>query len=179
MNNKNVTIARSYAKAIFHFSKEHNQIEYWQEILKLLSNIFCEKEIKEQLQHNIVSEKKIAELLILVLNNKINNFIKNFIKILSENKRLLLIPFILKEFKKLYYQYKNILYIKVFSANQLNEKQITILKNSLKKKFCINIKLKNEINKNIIGGFLIKINDLVIDCSIKNIINNLNKKMQS
>ena len=67
----------------------------------------------------------------------------------------------------------------VLSVIDLNENIKEKIKKVLENKTGLNIKIKNRIDKSILGGIIIKIGDRVIDTSIKNKIEDLRAKLKS
>ncbi|MBC8387715.1 MAG: ATP synthase F1 subunit delta [Actinobacteria bacterium] len=67
----------------------------------------------------------------------------------------------------------------VLSVIDLNENIKEKIKKVLENKTGLNIKIKNRIDKSILGGIIIKIGDRVIDLSIKNKIEDLRAKLRS
>jgi F-type H+-transporting ATPase subunit delta len=67
----------------------------------------------------------------------------------------------------------------VFSVIDLSENMKEEIKGVLENKTGLNIKIKNRIDKSILGGIIIKIGDRVIDLSIKNKIEDLRARLKS
>ncbi|CDZ16500.1 ATP synthase subunit delta [Candidatus Johnevansia muelleri] len=166
-------IAIQYAKAAFEFALEHNNLDLWYNMFKfltkLINNNCCIKYIIKNIK--IESNKKL-ELLINIYNdfmhNKSDIYHLNFIKIIAKQNRITLLPIIEEQYKILYDSYYKYFSIKLVSAYELSTyEKIEILK-SLKKRYnSKNIYIINiSINKSLIGGLIIYINNTVIDCSL-------------
>ncbi|WP_410049986.1 ATP synthase F1 subunit delta [Buchnera aphidicola] len=112
-------------------------------------------------------------MFLLITRHYITLQFKNFIKIIAENKRFLLLPNIFKEFINYVNKDKKLITAHVISSRTLNKENIQNIKNFLKNRFSNQITLKFLIDPSIIDGFLIKINDNVIDGTIKNNLKNL------
>ena len=87
---------------------------------------------------------------------------------LASNVKLFLIEKIYKEFNKILDSNDGVLEVSVTTTEPLNKVQEKKIINALEKKLQSSVKLKKEIDKNIIGGIILKINSIMIDNSIKN-----------
>ena len=59
----------------------------------------------------------------------------------------------------------------------LDQKSLDVVKSFAEKITDKNIILENNINKEIVGGFNLKIGDRMIDCSVSSKLKNLRKKL--
>ncbi|UDG80507.1 ATP synthase F1 subunit delta [Candidatus Annandia pinicola] len=175
MNIKIIKIIRIYTKAIFEFSVENNKINYWYYMLHITSKVICNiyKNIKSL---NYINLKKIYKIIEKTfIKNKLNFFYINFIKILIKNERLTLIPKIFKEFKKLRYKYYKINKIKLITINKDYKNKIKLIKNKIKIKYYNKVIFKYNLKNNMIAGIIIVINNKILDYSILNKINCIEK----
>ena len=63
------------------------------------------------------------------------------------------------------------------AAKELNEIEIKNIKNELSNTFGSNIKLNHKYDPSLIGGLIIKVGSTMIDTSIKNKLQQIEKKM--
>ncbi|PPI88338.1 F0F1 ATP synthase subunit delta [Candidatus Pantoea edessiphila] len=175
---KLITIARPYAKAIFDFSVENNDVEHWYQMLKLIAEIAIDKEIKKIFPRNLAAQDMYT-IFNTICGNKLNKPAKNLIKLMSENKRLHILPIVLNEFIKLRNSYEETKEVNIISAKQLNNKQLADIKNVLEKYLLSKIILKHQIDRSLISGVIIYLDDLVINDSVSGRLSNLAKFLQS
>jgi len=95
------TIARPYAQAIFDLAKEKNQLNEWSATVGLLAKIVEDEQVKAIIQDTKVDVSDKEKFILDVCKGKITNEGENFIKLLIENKRLLVLPFISDSFEEL------------------------------------------------------------------------------
>jgi len=110
--------------------------------------------------------------------NKLPEIIKNFIKLLAKNNALKFSHRIIKEFIKYYNEKEGVLEIEILSAKKLEkdlEKKIIDKFKKLKK--VKDIALKKKIDHSLIGGLVFKIEDLVIDGSLKRNLEKMKEKI--
>lgn len=159
------TVARPYAKAAFEYSASNNSIENWKSFIEHLclikdnSNVLeFEKSSSVNSVYNYFSE---------ILNGLYSQEYMNFLLVIIENKRFSVINEIYSIFCDLCNEYKKQKIAKVYSCNKLNNAVIEKIKCKLKNKYFSDIIIENYIDKSLIAGFIIKIEDEVFDCSLK------------
>ncbi|MFT8229861.1 MAG: F0F1 ATP synthase subunit delta [Enterobacterales bacterium] len=168
------TIARPYAKAIFKIAVESDSIEYWLSMLKFISIILSNNQIKN-LYSGLVINSNLQKILLSLSNKYCNSFGINLIKLILKNKRFNIVPYVLKQFIDLNNEKNNICEIKIISAYKLNKLQLETICNVIKKKLLCNVSFVCIIDKKIISGIIIYIKDSIIDCSIKGYLKNLSE----
>jgi F-type H+-transporting ATPase subunit delta len=161
-----LSIARLYAKSIFELAIEEKTLNSWQNMLFFSVQISRDLKIKS-LFSGVLPSEYIARVFITLCGNQINLQFQNLIKIMAENKRLNLLKNVLSEFIHLKNDYNGIIEAKIISSHVLNELQVRHISFFLKKKFNRKINLKCSIDSSIINGFIIKVNNMVIDMSIR------------
>ncbi len=173
---KNLKPAKRYAKALLELS--HSELpadKIYQDIKFSADTIMQNAELQSFLANPVVSKEDKKDVLQKIFNGKIDAAVLNFLFLLNENSRLEILDDICLSFKELLDEEKNILNVFVTSAIELNEGQKSALKTKLENKFNKAINPEYAINADILGGLILKINDTVIDLSIKKRIENLAK----
>ena len=112
-----------------------------------------------------------------IFQGKVSSEIINFLKILIEKKRISEFPQIYAKFKNNLYNRKNIQPATIVSAVKLNEMQKQLIVEKLSKKLNKTIISNWIIDNNIIAGIQIKIDDNILDLSLRHRIEKLNKSL--
>lgn len=164
---KTYDIAQLYAKAIYKCAIDNlHSLDSWKTTLHFMVKILNHKNVRNILAQFHTS-KQFSSFLISSFYGKINKYEKNFIKIISENQRLMILEMILQEFIKLCQAHEKKIIANVFSAYSLNEMQSNHIKIMLQKKFKQKkIDIKYNIEKSMIDGLIIRINDKIINASV-------------
>ncbi|UNB92287.1 MAG: F0F1 ATP synthase subunit delta [gamma proteobacterium endosymbiont of Trioza apicalis] len=163
---KYINIAKPYAKAIFKFANKNKNINNWQYMLTFIAELSRNPIIYKFLlkKNSFIKE---SEKFIKICDKKIDIYCKNLIKIMSLNKRLLILPYVLEQF--ILYKiinYQNLFKIKIITAFELNNNQKIKIKNLIEKKLNLKVLINYKIEKFIIGGISIFIGDMVISNNI-------------
>lgn len=173
-------ISDRYGSALYDLASEKKCID---EILNDLDVI--EKVMKEssELRHVIKSplvnsEEKLNILLKIFAGSSFNNLTTTFLKVLDNNKRISNILSIILQFKKINSEKRGDIAANVTSANELSEDEKNNITNQLKNTLGQKLSLNFNVDKEIIGGLIVKVGSKMIDTSIANKINKLKIAMK-
>ena len=171
-------IATRYANALMELATEKNVLKQVADDMELVFNgIAYSKELRTILKSPVIKTEKKETILNEIFKNRIGDVSANFLQFVIKKKRENLIYDILKRFKELYYLRINRVEAKITSSVELTEQQMDQLQSSLEKYTQKDVTSIFAIDDSIIGGFVVKINDTVLDSSIKQQLNKLRKKL--
>ena len=124
--------------------------------------------------------RALYELTIEAKKNELDGLIISFAKFLVQNNDLFKIDSIVDEFNDIFQAASGEIKVELTSAKQLPEEIKNKLKEYLiKRTGSKEINLLEKIEKDIIGGFILRYNDLVIDGSLKNNLSNFKKQLSN
>ncbi|MCL5666697.1 MAG: ATP synthase F1 subunit delta [Patescibacteria group bacterium] len=106
----------------------------------------------------------------------------NFAKILAQNGDLGKFPEIEAAYKKIDREAKGIKEAEVTVAREmeLNQQIIKELNNAVQASgLSSQLEVKKKVDESIIGGVIVRVNDTLIDASVKNQLENLNKSLKN
>ncbi|AEO61762.1 hypothetical protein MYCTH_57224 [Thermothelomyces thermophilus ATCC 42464] len=105
--------------------------------------------------------------------------IKNFLETLAENNRLGLLPGVCNKFNELMSAARGEVEMIVTSAQPLDNKTLTRLENAVSKSSYVGagkkLKVKNNVNPDIVGGLIVEVGDRTIDLSVSSKLAKMNK----
>lgn len=172
------SLQRVYAEALFKAAGESNAAKIYGEVLDL-SNLFAEsKELDDFLRNPVVPSHAKKEALRKIFPPDTGETTKNFIFLLVENKRIGILPEILKYLYRLLPENKNKLFMKIFTAGQLDEKIIGEIKDKYSKLYG-GAEAEAEIiaDPSLMGGVCVQIGDMRYDGALKTKLKNLKEKL--
>lgn len=167
-------VAYRYAKALIDFAIEQKVVEEVNNDMKLFAEI-CDqnKEFQAVMANPIVRHDKKKAILNNIFKSRVNEVTYSIFDVLTRKNRENLIYPISTEFQKLYVQLNNIEQATVTTVEPLSETQksefIKIVKDAGGK----TVELIEKIDKELIGGYVLRVGDTQIDTSIRKKINNL------
>ena len=177
-----LTLARPYAKALFMEAKENDQLTSWLAILNILTKIIKNRSIVSMINNPNVSNKEVKGVLLELLceiESKTTYIVKeklgNFLQLLIDTKRLITLPNIALLYSKFLNDYQGVTKAEVISAFLLNDEQREQIKKKLEKRFHSKIKLSIITDKSLVGGAIIRVDNWVMDGSIKGKLTRLEK----
>ena len=129
--------------------------------------------LKSIIEDSKVLDSEREDLILNVCKGKLDENGSNFVKLLVENKRLLILPEISLFFEELKAEAEGTIEAEIIMAEKPTQKTVDDLLKSLEKKFNKKIEGKVVIDKNIIGGTKIVVGDSVIDASVRAQLDNL------
>ena len=135
--------------------------------------VIQDEHIKSIIEDSKVLDSEREDLILNVCKGKLDENGSNFVKLLVENKRLLILPEISQFFEELKADAEGSIEAEIIMAEKPNQKTVDDLLKSLEKKFNKKIEGKVVIDKNIIGGTKIVVGDSVIDASVRAQLDNL------
>ncbi len=171
-------VAKRYTKAIFQLAQEQNILEKIEKDFDLLRDLVQQsKEFDQFLANPLITEDKKIEVLAELVGKKVEVLTFNFLRLLANKRRLRVLPAILEQFRQMMLTYRNIVEGELISAVELEKEQVEAIKAHLEKTLGKNVKLYSKIQPEIIGGFVIRVQDVVIDNSIRLQLNKLREKL--
>lgn len=162
-----ITTARPYAQAAFEEAQKLGDLKGWSEILLSLAEAVNYPEVREVITSPRIQKAGIEKLMEGFLDERAKIQQRNFVKVLVENQRLLLLPEIVAIFEALKAEAEKTVNVVVDSAFELSAAQQEKISSSLKARMGREIKLVCKINKELLGGVVIRAGDKVIDGSAR------------
>jgi F-type H+-transporting ATPase subunit delta len=162
-----LTTARPYAQAAFEEALKLSDLKIWSEMLVSLSEAISYPEVREVVTSPRVAKSKIESLMEGLSGGNVSVQQRNFIRVLVENQRLLLLPEIAVLFEALRAEAERTVNVVVDSAFELSAAQQEKIISSLKARMGRDIKLVCKVNKELLGGVVIRAGDKVIDGSAR------------
>jgi len=173
-------ISDRYASALYDLANENKVVDSVIENLNFLKDIISEnKELKLVVKSPLItSNDKLEMILKLVSEKNFNQLSITFLKVISNNKRFSSLPSIILQFIKINAQKRGDILADVTSADDLSDQQQEDIKEQLRTILGEKLSLNFKVDKNIIGGLIVKVGSKMIDTSLANKINKLNIAMK-
>lgn len=162
-----ITTARPYAQAAFEEAQKLADLKGWSAVLTFLAEAVNHPEVREVVTSPRVAKAQIESLMEGLLGGQANNQQRNFVRILVANQRLMLLPEIIAIFESLRAEAEKTVNVVVDSAFELSAAQQEKIVSSLKARMGREIKLVCKVNKELLGGIVIRAGDKVIDGSVR------------
>ena len=173
------TLARPYAKAAFEYAMEAGDLQGWSDSLGTASSVAKQSSVDQLLSSPSSTSAEQAAALTGICGESLCSAGKNFICILSENRRLKLLPQIAHQFEIMKANQEKAIEVDVVSAQPLDEEQQEKLTQALSKKLERKVNMQVSLDKSLLGGAVIRAGDTVIDGSIRGRLTKLAESFNS
>ena len=163
-----------YAKALLQLSIEQKSLESSYSDMTLLDSICSEsKELSLLLKSPIVKTDQKLKIFDQIFDQKLNKLAKGFIRIIISKKRESLLEEIAKSFINLYKKHNRIETATITTAASISEELKQRVVEYIKAQTNSHVELTEVVDKNIIGGAIIRMGDKQLDASISTEIDEL------
>ncbi len=175
MNESKISVR--YAKALFNLAIENNELETVKNDIVFLNETASTPDFDTFLNSPIIPISKKIIVFKGVFTGKIHKNTLELLILMAKNRREAFLKIITLNFLKLYRNYLNISKAEITTAVPISNENISEITTLLKQLLTGEIEIKNNINPDIIGGFILNIDDRQIDASVKTQLNNYKKEL--
>lgn len=162
-------VAEHYAQAVFELAEKDGKVERVLNDISLINlTLSSDPEASRLLRHpGVPATEKKAAFAEVVKTKKLDDLVGRLIDMLCDRRRLEILPALEKAYKDLLRERKGIVVGTIVSAEPLDDTQRAHLETRLRQKLGKQLELQMEVDESLIGGFMLKIGDQVIDGSLK------------
>ncbi|MBD3386921.1 ATP synthase F1 subunit delta [candidate division KSB1 bacterium] len=172
-------LAKRYAKALWELAEERGQIEAVLQQLGVFEALFQSNQLfRWFLLTPAIGKREKIKIFKNLFATSVSSLCCNFLILLIKKGRQNYLPQLVFEIKRLYDVKQNRLRLKIILPVELDKEEQNQLEQRLKVFFHSDIRLDKTIDKSILGGIVIKIDDTVYDLSLRNQLNNLSRLLK-
>ena len=175
MNNSKISIR--YAKALFDLALEFDVLDKVNtDMLAMASVCRSNRDFTVMLNSPVIHEDKKHKIMGMVFGPTFTKLSITFLGIITRKRRESYLPDIAKQFTLLYKEHKGITLVHIQSAFEMDSDSRSKITGLLEKMTKREIELTEEVKAELLGGFVITVNDVQYDISIANRIQQLRKE---
>jgi F-type H+-transporting ATPase subunit delta len=168
---ENAAIARPYAQAAFELARAAGQLEAWSDALQAAALVSQDAQVSALIKAPGTDAAKLVDLFSDIVKQvapaAAEDNVANLIRLLNENDRLQALPEISAAFDALKAETENRVEVVLTSALPVDESQQARIVQALKERFNRDVSLTVEIDPELLGGAMLRADDLVIDGSVR------------
>ncbi|MEG0250415.1 MAG: F0F1 ATP synthase subunit delta [Peptostreptococcus sp.] len=169
-------VANRYARALFELADEQNQAsEIYSEIVDLNDVISSNENLYDVLRSPFIPKGEKRGVAYDLFAKEVSKDSKNFLMVLIDSDRTTELSSIVQAYKQMLNNKFNIAEGQVLTAIALSPEQISELEEKLSAKYNKDVRLTNKIDKDILGGVLVKIGNEEIDGTVKSRLGDLSE----
>jgi F-type H+-transporting ATPase subunit delta len=168
-------IATRYAKSLILLSQEKGQLAEVFKDMKEIDRVFeASRDLKLMFKSPIITSDKKMNVVKALFEGKVSPILYGFLTLMIKKGRESHFHEMVESFILQYNVIKEITPVKITSAVKLDPALVQNMLSNLKKKEHLKeIELEEEINPDMIGGFVLQYGDKMIDSSVSNSLNSL------
>jgi F-type H+-transporting ATPase subunit delta len=170
-------VASRYAKSIFELALDQKLEDKLKDDMALLDNVCSEnRDFNNMLKSPIIKHNKKLHILQKTFKGKVNEVTLRFFDILCRKYRENLLPDIARVYVELYNENKGITVAELTTAIAVRDDVKKEFESLIKKATNKTPQITEKVDKDVIGGFMLKVEDRMIDDTIRGKLNALRRK---
>ena len=174
---KNTKLSGRYAKAFFDYASGKKQTEEVFHDLQLFANTLKEnRDLQVLLRNPVIEPHQKHKIFESIFNGTLQETTYQFLDVLLKKNREPALDTICEEFFKLYNKEHNIRPVTITTAQPLGDELKDKIMQMLVEQTHATIDLQQIVDPDIIGGFVIQMDDYYLDSSILSKINKLRQE---
>lgn len=173
-------LAHRYAKSLLDLAQERKELPKVIKDMQLLQEtINGSKDLRVMLKSPVIPTDKKEKVMHAIFDSKISEITFKFINLLVVKGREKLLNEVVDSFINLYNKKNFIVEAKFITAVPVDQKTVDeVTKLLLTNKTTKEVNLTNEVDPSIIGGFILKFDDLLLDNSVERKLHLIKKQLQ-
>lgn len=167
-------LANRYAKALFELALEQKKLDQVGVDMELIATAINEhKELSNMLKSPIIKLEKKENVMQELFGKKTDALSLKFMMLVAKKSREESLYYFAQEFTNIYKDYKGLVDAWVTTSTNANKEVKESILTLLKKVTGKTIILHENVNADILGGFIIKVGDYQYDASTKTLMRRL------
>ncbi len=162
----NSLVARRYAQAAIELAVEHNNMAEWRADMATLAATWAQTRIALLLDDPKLGRTRRMDEARKLLQGHVNPLALNMVLLLVERGRANLVPLIAAAFERIEDERERRVTAHVTAAMALTEAQRADLSAALGRRTGREVELDVTVDPSIIGGFIVRVGDELIDASV-------------
>lgn len=176
MNDSKISVR--YSRAFFQLAVEKNLLDSVNEDMIFISEVCKTPEMREFLSSPIIFPSKKREIFQKMLGDNIEKITLDLINLVVKNGRESYIPSIARVFIHETIKYKGISELNLTTAIKVESKVKKQIADIISEAFKIKVEVKENVDPDLIGGFIIRVDDNYIDGSVRTKLRKISKELK-
>lgn len=176
MNDSKISVR--YAKALYELAQKKNLLEQVKQDMAGIESVYKKTaEFKQFIEDPVLKQSVKRDIMQKLFTDKVEAITLNFLLLTVQNKRENYLADITRMFLEMYRKNKGIISAVLTTAVNIDEAVKKNIVNIVKTAEVNEVELTSEVNKDIIGGFVLKVDDVQYDASTINQLKKLKRNL--
>ncbi len=176
MNDSKISVR--YSRAFFQLAVEKKLLDSANQDMIFISELCKTPEMHEFLSSPIIFPSKKRDIFHKILGDSVEKITLSLIDLVVKNGRENYIPSIARVFIHETIKYKGISELNLTTAIKIESKVKKQIADIISEAFKIKVEVKENVDPDLIGGFIIRIDDNFIDGSVRTKLRKISKKLK-
>ncbi len=168
-------IAVRYAKALYDLALEHSVLDAVYNDMRVIERVCSMDEVNEVINNPVIPQKKRKEI-ILALAGKTDKLTVKFVELIFDHGRGDYLAAAARYYIDLTRRHRGIRQVTLTTAIPVNDKLKAEMASIVAGKTTGKIEYIEQVDSSIIGGFILRVDDVYIDASVKDRLNRFRKE---
>lgn len=173
MNDSKISVR--YAKALFELALEKDKLVEIEADMRLIMEISLLDDFRNLLANPVVLPSKKEEIFVIAFKGALSSMSFSLIRQLIRNGREQFLPAIARNFISSSEKHRGITQASLTTAVRVSDKVKRDIIKMVSKQLRTEVVLREVVNKDIIGGFILRVDDTLIDASVNNRMRKIKK----
>jgi len=175
----NARLARRYARALGDLAAERGLLETVErELGRVAAVIRDDAEIRTTIESQRVPAEVKLDLLVRAAGEQASEVTKLFLRLVVNKRRERFLPDMYREFVAYADKVRDVVEVEVRSAQPLGDEELAGLRDGLSRFTGKQVRIRNVVTPEIIGGVVARIGDLVMDGSVARRLERLKESLR-
>lgn len=172
-------IPRRYAMALYKLTEDHGNSDEVYEEMKMVAGSFAQNpDMQKLLSNPFVERGEKAKLLVTAAGGDVEHDYRSFVDLILNNERAQYASLMALAYCDIFRRAHHIARVRIITASKLGDDEMKKLRNLVEKAYPgMKLDFSEVVDKNLIGGFIIDVDDQRFDASISNEIEQLRLKL--
>lgn len=173
-------ISVRYAKALYQLATEKNILkDVYNDMQGVIAVLKSDNSLKEFLENPVVKEEQKKQLLVTAFGDRVQPIILSMFKLLVDNNREHFLNAVCLSFLQIYKEKQGFREVILTTAKPATEDSKSQLQKELSEKLHTKVAMQTIVDEKLIGGFKLRVDDLLMDKSIATQLENIKKELLS
>jgi len=177
MNDSKISVR--YSRALFQSALEKKILDKVYKDMAYIAEFCKVRDVRDFLNNPVIRPTNKRKIMHNLLGKELDKLTLSFIDMVIKNSREAFLPSITRVFMSDTMKYKGITETILTTAVKTDDKIKKQVSELIASSFDTRVELKEIIDKDILGGFILRIDDKLIDASIRNKLHKIEKELKS
>lgn len=176
MNESKISVR--YARALFELCVEKDVLDEVYRDVKLITRVLSENpDLVQALESRVIPLSRKEKIVTEIFGDRTNQATMQLMRLIIKNNRESYISMIMRQFKDLVKKERGITEVMLTTAQPISPDLIEELKQLIAGKIAGTFEMKTLIKPEIIGGFVLRVDDLQLDASVRKELDRIRKSL--